>query len=545
MSAALVHQPRSSTSRALEKVSKGLTDLSNPSALIRTILPRLNGLNKLSLGLKQTPPNLVRAVLEKKSVCPGDTIRGTVRLMISETVPIEEVTVQIWGRSKTYAGLYNAVRTRIPFESYFELVNQSIKVEVEPKILTPKVYEFPFELDLPTTVTITEDDWPFDENTKRFNSNFTQPLPASFEAFSTAHAHVDCSIKYYVTVKLMAKDEKQTVQHRVPLTVRTSDARALMASNTINTCYMTCPFKFKLASSEAHLLQVQKIGMPTPGTSMESLSYRDVDASPSSSSSSSPIITPLKRNKFKELTRDNLLRFRLPEYSFDLNAEIPRSGRASEALPIVLKLSWSLVKSKKQITHAPPPMTLTSMKVSLQSRFMVRGVTKDNYNDVSLAVMADNASWHCIWRSAPILINELKDSIELGAETQTGDKMFVYPHKFLTAFKTFSIGREYVLTVLCNFTCAGELFQAKYEVDGFNILAEGDGDEDDFDLGKPKRYRRPAAYYDGDTDDEDEDGEKSASEKGEPEELNAEDEMFTRGGPKKPTYRTTIEDVNE
>ena len=543
MSSALVHHPQTSASRALEKVSKGLTDLSNPGALIRAILPSLNGLNKLSLGLKQTPPNLVRAVLENKSVCPGDTIRGTVRLMISETVPIEEVTVQLWGRSKTYAGLYNAVRTRIPFESYFELVNQSVKVDVEPKILTPKVYEFPFELDLPTTVTITEDDWPFDENTKRFNSNFTQPLPASFEAFSTAHAHVDCSIKYFVTAKLTAKDEKQTVQHKAPLTVRTSDARALMASNTINTCYMTCPFKFKLASSEAHLLQIQTTGKPTPGTSLESLSYGGADASPSSSSS--PIATLPKRNKLKELTKDNFLRFRLPEYSFDLNAEIPRSGRASEALPIVLKLSWSQIKSKKQISHAPPPITLTSMKVSLQSRFMVRGITKDNYNDVSLAVMADNASWHCIWRSASILINELKDPIELSAETHTGDKTFVYPHKFLTAFRTFSIGREYVLTVLCNFTCAGELFQAKYEVDGFNILAEGDGDEDDFDLGKPKRYRRPAAYYDGDTDDEGENDEESASDTNELEELGTEDEVFTRGDLKKPSLRTTVEDVNE
>ena len=461
----------STTQRALEKFSSASNALASKSALIRTILPRLTALNNIRLPFQTTPPNIIRVSLDEefKKAHPGDEIQGSIKLMISEPVTVQKLEVQLFGQSETYAARPSAIGNHIEFKSLFQLADESVEIELKQKFLTPKIYNFRFQIMVPRTVAVTQGDWPFDERTRRFNSDFTQALPGSFAAFSTEHARAECSIKYFVIAKLVSEAEQEDkIHHRVPLHIVVDDSRALMAGEMLNKCFMSCIFKFRSSS-----VAIAGTSTPSPPLSPVQDISKQLD---------SPSVSPGFRGRLKDSLKDNILRFKLPMYFFRLDATIPRSGRLSEPLNIILKLVWGPPKSKRVIEGSPPPILLQALRVELQSRCISRGVTEDDINSSSYAAVEKTATFHCIWRSKRITISELKNPMpDLGPETDVGRLMYVYPHSFLPAFKTYNIAREYVLTVWCDLECAGELFQAKFEVENFDILAEGGVDDDFFE----------------------------------------------------------------
>ena len=116
-------------------------------------------------------------------------------------------------------------------------------------------------------------------------------------------------------------------------------------------------------------------------------------------------------------------------------------------------------------------------------------------------------SIHQTWRSKPVIVAQLKTPIDSIPETLDLSKhLFVRPHHFQPAFKTYNIAREYVLQVVCNLECVGELFEARYEVEGFTIVAGG-GVDDDFEerrrLDREEREKEEEAFRELDSDEED------------------------------------------
>ncbi|MCJ1324626.1 hypothetical protein MMC10_001288 [Thelotrema lepadinum] len=466
MSDALVKSDKPQGSRALELLSRGLGGIESKGALVKALLPNIP---QLRLPFNRPPPNIIRVILDQgsSSPSPGDEIHGIVRLMVSEPIAVRDIVISLTGIAKAKALRPSAESLKSVYRSDVQLLERAIEIDLEASILAPKRYEWPFEVAIPRMCTISES--PFDENTRRFNSNLTQPLPPVFTDKNLREIRSKCSVEYHVTAKLKSKREKQQdIHHRIPISILANDTRAIMASDTSNTSLKRCTFKFRSAALTNSSTSGSILGTPDG-------SDREEESSPARSPTKKPS-SPGLRTRFKS----SLMPFTLPSYSFDLDLIIPKSGRLSEPLPISLKFSWHLPKSSNSGPKPPmPSVSLNSLSINLMSRTLMRALPEDT--NVGAGFVLGTGSLHQVWRSKPIVIAELKEPIkELPDALNLSKLFFVRPHHFQPAFRTINIAREYVLQIVCEMTSCGENFEARYEVEQFTIVAEG-GLEDDFE----------------------------------------------------------------
>ena len=453
-------------SRALELLSRGFGGIEGKSALVKALLPNLP---QLRLPFNRTPPNVIRIILDQgsSSASPGDEVRGTVRLMVSEPIAVRDIVVSLTGVAKAKAIRPSGQSLKTIYRSDVQFLEQIVEIDPEATILAPKRYEWPFEIAIPRVCTISKS--PFDENTRRFNNNLTQPLPPVFKDRNLKEIRSKCSVEYHVTAKLVSKREKQQdIHHRVPLSILANDTRAITASDTSNTVLKRCTFKFrstapsKLTPLESTLEALDKID-----ESKQSSPARSQTEKPSS---------PSLKTRFKS----SFLPFTLPSYSFDLDLTIPNSGRLSEPLPISSTFTWQIPKASDNGPQASlPTVSLNSLTINLISRTLMRALPEDT--NVGAGFVIANGSLHQIWRSKPIVIAELKEPIEALPDTlDLSQLVFVRPHHFQPAFRAINVAREYVLQIVLKLTSCGESFEARYEVEQFTIVAEGSL-EDDFE----------------------------------------------------------------
>ena len=480
MSGQLTKTDGSQSSRALELLSRGLGGIESKGALIKGLLPGLH------LPFHRPPPNIIRVMLDEKSShsSPGEEIRGIVRLMVSEPIAVKDITISLIGIAKAKAVRPSGQSLKSIYRTEIQIVNETLRIDTEAAILVPKRYEWPFEFAIPRTCTIPE--LPFDEKTRRFNSNLTQPLPPLFADKNLKDIRSKCSVGYHVAAKLVSKRKTQIdVQHQVPISVLANDAKALMASDSVNTMTKRCNFKFRST-------------MPSsPPTSPEQLTPREEDQKLSlARKSANKASTPNFRTRFK----NSFMPFTLLSNSFNLDADLPRSGRLSEPLPITLKLSWQTLTSSQK-TSSQLLISLTSVTISLISRTLMRAIPEDA--SVGAGFVLATGSLHQIWRSKPVVIAELKEPFEaLPDKLDLSKHIFVRPHHFQPAFRTFNVAREYVLHVVCKLESNGESFEARYEVENFAIVAEGDLG-DDFEEMTLRNKGECEALKDLDSDEED------------------------------------------
>ncbi|KAI4154512.1 MAG: hypothetical protein LQ340_001649 [Diploschistes diacapsis] len=486
MSDALVEGGKPQGSRALELLSRGVGGLENKGAIVKALLPNLP---QLHLPFNRPPPNIIRVVLDERSKCPspGDTICGTIRLMVSEPIAVRDIAVSLTGFAKAKSLRSTGQSFKMIYRSDIQLLNETVEIDPGTAVLAPKRYEWPFELGIPRTCTIAK--LPFDENTRRFNSNLIQPLPPIFTDKNQADVRSKCSIGYYVTAKLVLKRQNQRdVQHEVPISIVVNDKKALMASDTNSTLTKRCTFKFRS-------------GLPSTPSSSPS-KYPTTDKKTSSAAEPAENLpSPSLGTKFKT----SFLPFTLSRYTFDIDATLPRSGRLSNPLSISLKIFWhvpSSVRSAYGVTR--PSLSLKSATVSVLRRTLMRAMPEDD--NINSGFVIATGSLHQIWRSEPVVVAELKEPIEeLPDSLDLSKHIFIRPHHFQPAFRTFNIAREYVLQVVCQLESCDENFEARFEVEQFAILTE-DGADDDFEGRRRLNREEQDALRDLESDAEDIEG---------------------------------------
>ena len=487
MSEALVKSDKGGP-RALELLSRGLGGIESKSALVKALLPNLP---QLRLLFNRPPPDVIRIILDQgsNSPSPGDEVRGIVRLMVSEPIVVRDIIVSLTGVAKAKAIRPSGQSLKTIYRSDVQLLEQIVEIDPEATILAPKRYEWPFEVAIPRLCTISKS--PFDENTRRFNSNLTQPLPPVFIDRNLKEIRSKCSVEYHVTAKLVSKREtQQDIHHRVPLSILANDTRAIMASDTSNSVMKRCTFKFRSAA-------------PSNPTAVEppSEALGEMDGEKESSPGRSPTEKPSSPN-LKARFKSSFMPFTLPSYSFDLDLTVPKSGRLSEPLPILSSFSWHISKASHDRPRASmPTVSLNSLTINLISRTLMRALPEDT--NVGAGFVIANGSLHQIWRSKPIVIAELKEPIETLPDTlDLSQLVFVRPHHFQPAFRAINVAREYVLQIVLKLTSCGESFEARYEVEQFTIVAEG-GLADDFEERRVKNEEEQEDLRDLDSDAED------------------------------------------
>lgn len=486
MSGSLVKREQPQGSRALELLSRGLGGLENRGALIKALLPNLP---QLRLPFNKPPPNVIRVVLEdesRNSFNPGDDVRGITRLMVSESIAVQDITITLTGIARTKVARTMGQEPKTIYRSDVQFLSNSIEIEPESSILAPKRYEWPFEISLPRTCTIEK--LQFNEMTRRFNDNLTQALPPVFadrgkETIEAVRAK--CSIEYHVSAKLVSKRESQKdIHHKVPISVFLNDALAIAASDADNTLTKRCTFKFRSATLNT------PPSSPPATTNEKLISGQETPKKPS---------TPSLGTKFKT----SFMPFTLPSYSFDLDADLPKSGRLSEPLPISLRFSWhAATPSTRKPQPSMPPVSLTAATINLISRTLLRALPEEE--NLSAGYVIATGSIHQLWRSKPVVVAELKNPLpSLPATLDLSKHLFVRPHHFQPAFKTYNIAREYILQIVCKMECMDERFEARYEVEKFTIIAEG-GVDDDFEERRRQDREDEEVFHELDSDADDE-----------------------------------------
>ena len=464
MSTALVKKDRLQGARALERLSSGLSAVDNKTALIRSLLPSLP---RLHLPVRKPPPNIVRVVLggADEYFYPGDLVGGLVRLLVSEPMNVQEVSVILTGVTEAKATRAAGQSLKAVYRSKIEIVRSTCEINLETSVLRPQRYEWPFQIRVPRTCEISE--LPFDEATRRFNDSLIQALPPTFADTNLQDVRSKCRIAYSVSAKAVLKHpHEDVIRHEVPLKILASDTRSITATSADEYVTQRCTFKFR------------SLGPSSPASNslkpQDNLERKDrASTAPDLHGKSGPPALMAK-------IRISLMPFTLPSYSFDLDAILPRSGRLSEPLPIALRLSWhTLNLPHDQSQDHRPLVSLKSAVINLVSRTLMRAMPEDT--SVGAGFVLATGSLHQVWRSKPVVIAELKEQIDSLPESLDLSRVILLRvGKFQPAFRTFNIAREYVLQVLCRLESCNETFEARYEVEQFAVIAE-DGISDDFE----------------------------------------------------------------